>query len=161
MIKFIKASANALRGVGFCLKERNFRIHIVIAAYVLFFSRYYGFAPGEYALIVLLIGGVLAMEAVNTAVEAIVDKISPAYSEHAKVAKDTAAAAVLIAALCAAVVGVVMFSESRGLAAVWERLSGGVVYPAALVGSLVIAGLFIGEGKRDFAGSVGKDDDAE
>ena len=55
------------------------------------------------------IAQVIALELVNTAIEALVDLISPARHPLAKIAKDTAAAAVLCAAVGAAIVGVIVF----------------------------------------------------
>ena len=53
-------------------------------------------SEGEWLAIILTMGGVLALEAVNTAIETIVDLVSPEYHILAKKAKDVAAGAVLL-----------------------------------------------------------------
>jgi diacylglycerol kinase (ATP) len=60
-------------------------------------------------VLVLTIGIVLAMEAVNTSVEKLADVVSPNYDERIKVVKDVMAAAVLITAIVACVVGCFLF----------------------------------------------------
>ena len=51
----------------------------------------------------------MALELVNTAVEAVVDMVTEAFHPLAKIAKDTAAGAVLIAAIMAAIAGLIIF----------------------------------------------------
>ena len=66
-----KSFLYAFRGVRFCVKnERNMRIHLAAAVFVTVFSLVYGLTPGEYAVLFLTMGAVVAAEAVNTAVEA-------------------------------------------------------------------------------------------
>ena len=87
----------ALCGIGHCIRrERNFRIHLVAAAYVLALAAYLHITGARLALLFLTIGGVLALELVNTAAEALVDLVSPQRRPLAKIAKDTAAGAVLV-----------------------------------------------------------------
>ena len=64
-----------------------------------------GLRGAELAVLVLAIGLVLATEALNTALEALVDLASPGFHPLAKIAKDVSAAGVLLAALTAAIVG--------------------------------------------------------
>ena len=63
----------------------------------------------EWAILVLTIGLVISCELVNTAIEAVVDLVTEEYHPLAKVAKDTAAAAVLIFAFVAVIVGLIIF----------------------------------------------------
>jgi diacylglycerol kinase len=63
----------------------------------------------EWAIVLLCCGGVIALEMGNTALEYIVDLVSPEYHNLAKKAKDVAAGGVLIACLFAAAVGLVIF----------------------------------------------------
>ncbi|MCM1298793.1 MAG: diacylglycerol kinase family protein [Firmicutes bacterium] len=102
----------AFKGVFFVIcHERNMRIHIVAALYVAFFSVFYDFSKSEIAVLVITCGLVMVLEAVNTAIEIIVDKVSPKYSPLARLAKDTASGAVLISAITAVIVGIVMFFD--------------------------------------------------
>ena len=70
--------------------------------------RPFGLRGTELAILLLTIGFVLVLEALNTALEALVDLASPEYHPLAKIAKDVAAAAVLIAAITAVLVGLVL-----------------------------------------------------
>ena len=57
----------------------------------------------------MLIGLVIAFELVNTVFEVIVDMVEPKYNPLAKVAKDTAAGAVLVMAIISALIGIIIF----------------------------------------------------
>ena len=61
-------------------------------------------------LIIIAIGFVLTFEAMNTALEYVVDLITDEYHELAKKAKDTAAASVMLASLIALVIGLIVFT---------------------------------------------------
>ena len=63
----------------------------------------------EAAILALTIGLVLALELVNTSIEATVDLVTEDYHPLAKVAKDTSAAAVFVFAIASVVVGLVIF----------------------------------------------------
>lgn len=67
-------------------------------------------APTEWGLLAATIGLVLALEAMNTAVEATVDAVGGRQTAAARQAKDSAAAAVLIGAMAAIGVGAAIFA---------------------------------------------------
>ena len=93
----------AFQGIFTCVrKERNMKIHCV-AGVILKISAI------EWCICMVLFGLVMALEHVNTAVEAVVDMVTEEYHPLAKVAKDTAAGAVLIAAIMAAIAGCIIF----------------------------------------------------
>ncbi|MEG0116432.1 MAG: diacylglycerol kinase family protein, partial [Hydrogenoanaerobacterium sp.] len=97
---------NAARGVAYCVNnERNMRIHIVIACYIVLFSRFFSLTQAQFALMLCAIALVIAMEMINTAVEVLVNIASPSYSALARVAKDVAAGAVLVCAAFAFAIG--------------------------------------------------------
>lgn len=81
------------------------RNHFIAAMAVLLAALFLRVPPLEFALLSLSILFVLFAELVNTAVEAVVDLASPEYHPLAKIAKDTAAGAVLVAAIGAAIMG--------------------------------------------------------
>lgn len=81
------------------------RNHFASAAVVLLLALFLRVKPVEFALLALSILFVLFAELINTAVEAVVDLVSPGYDPLAKIAKDTAAGAVLVAAIGAAIMG--------------------------------------------------------
>ena len=82
---------------------------MVIAGFV------FHITPVEWCICLTLFGLVMALEMVNTAVEAVVDLVTEERHPLAKIAKDTAAGAVLIAAIMAAIVGLIIFVP-KGLA---------------------------------------------
>ncbi len=111
------------RGIKRCLKERNFRFHLMAAVHVLAIARHFVQSAGEWCALVLTVALVLALEAVNTAVEHTVDLVCPERDERAAAAKDIAAGAVLIAALGAVAVACVLFLRAdawRALLALWR-----------------------------------------
>ena len=63
----------------------------------------------QWAILLTMIALVFHAEIINTALEAIVDKVSPEFHPLAKVAKDCAAGAVLVTALAAVIVGLLIF----------------------------------------------------
>jgi diacylglycerol kinase (ATP) len=87
------------------------RNHFTFAAVVLLISLFLRITPIEFALLALSILFVLFAELVNTAVEAVVDLASPEYHPLAKIAKDTAAGAVLMAAIGAAIMGYLILAR--------------------------------------------------
>ena len=111
---FLRSFVYAGRGIWFCIRhERNFRIHMVAAAYVLIFAPYFSLTRGEWAALLAIIGLVTAAEAVNTAVEQTVNLAAPGRRTRARVAKDAAAGAVLLCAVAAAAAGVLLFARSE------------------------------------------------
>ncbi len=82
------------------------RIHAAIAVVIVAGGSLLRLSALSWAVVALAIALVLAAEALNTALEAVVDLVSPADHPLAKRAKDVAAAAVLIASLGAAAAGV-------------------------------------------------------
>lgn len=86
-------------------EERNFRFHLCAMCYAFAASVLAGLSAVEWALVVLCVGAVLAMELMNSAVERAVDKPDTTHWWSAGAAKDMAAGAVLFMALAAAAVG--------------------------------------------------------
>ena len=116
---FIKSFGYAARGVWYCIRhERNFRIHLGIAAYVLAFAPYFYLSRAEWAVLAVLMALVLCAEAVNTAVERTVDLASTERQPRARAAKDAAAGAVLLCALAAALVGILLFARPD----IWRQI---------------------------------------
>ena len=100
----------AFQGIFTCVrKERNMKIHCVVAVFVVIAGVILKISAIEWCICLALFGLVMALEHVNTAVEAVVDMVTEEYHPLAKVAKDTAAGAVLIAAIMAAIAGGIIF----------------------------------------------------
>ena len=108
--KFVRSMGYAVKGIITGIKEeRNVRIDIVAAFYVLLFSQFYGFTLTQKVILVLVCFNVPAFELMNTAVERAVDKPDEEHYMQAGEAKDTAAGGVLLAATGAAVAGIMLF----------------------------------------------------
>jgi diacylglycerol kinase len=101
------------------LTQRNAWIHAVASVAVFVVGISLQVSRIDWAILALTIAIVWVAEFVNTAVEAVVDLASPSIHPLAKVAKDVAAAAVLIAALTAVVVGLLILGPP-----LWSRLTG-------------------------------------
>ena len=87
------------------------RIHFITAIVVLLTVLFLKVSPLEFALLALSILSVLCAEMFNTSVEAVVDLVSPDYHPLAKIAKDTAAGAVLITACGAGIMGYLILAK--------------------------------------------------
>ena len=108
--KLLKSFGYAFRGLRIVLlSQQNFQVHLCIACLVVAAGIAAGLTAGEWCIILLTIFLVLAMEIVNTAIEKLVDFVSPAYHEKAGIVKDISAAAVLLTAIGAVIVGTFIF----------------------------------------------------
>ncbi len=115
-MKLLKSFGYALNGIWYGIRnEMNFRIHTVAAVSVAMFAAVYGVSRTQAALLTLVICLVLAMELINTAAESMVDMISTEKRSAAKLAKDSAAAAVLVLAVGAVIIAVFIFSDVEKL----------------------------------------------
>ena len=95
-------------------KERNMKIHCLAVILVTAVGTFVGLTPMEWCICLLLFGMVISLELVNTAVEAVVDMVTEEYhplarKPLAKIAKDTAAGAVLFTAIMAVIIGCIIF----------------------------------------------------
>lgn len=90
-------------------KGRNFRIQIFMGLCAIALGLILKIPNYEWFDIILVIASVLILELINTAVESIVDMISPEIQEKAKIAKDVSAGAVLVASIAAVCVGALLF----------------------------------------------------
>jgi len=99
--------------------QRNAWIHTIISVLVIMIGLWLGLDLDHWAMIVLAMSGVWMAEFLNTAMEAVVDLASPQLHPLAKVGKDVAAAAVLVAATAAVVVGLLILAPP-----LWTRLFG-------------------------------------
>lgn len=106
-----------LKSVGFaCIglktlfqHEHNFRIHFIAATMAVVLGFICKISPLEWIAVCFSIGMVMTAEAINTALENLADFVSPDKHNSIKTIKDVSAAAVLISALCALIVGLIIF----------------------------------------------------
>lgn len=105
--------ARSLRGFGYAASglsylartQPNFLIHLAVTTVVLVLAVALRVPAPEGAVLALTVGLVLGLEAVNTAIEATIDRVGTEHHPLAGAAKDVAAAGVLVAAIAAVVVG--------------------------------------------------------
>ncbi len=89
--------------------QPNARIHLFFALLALTAGRAFHITRTEWLAIIICITLVLALEALNTAIEYLTDLVQPDYHPLAGKVKDVAAAAVLLGAFGAVTVGLVIF----------------------------------------------------
>ena len=113
MLKFItsrlRSFIHAFHGWAYVLQtQQNAWIHAIVATIVFVLGLWLGLAPHDWALLILTIAMVFTAEFINTAIEAVVDLASPTHHPLAKVGKDVGAAAVLVAAMAAVLIGLLV-----------------------------------------------------
>lgn len=108
--KFGKSFVYATQGVLQAVKtEQNFRLHLLAAGVVSLAGIFTGLSKWEWIIVVMLIFGMFMIELVNTAIERVVDLVSPDYHLLAQQAKDIAAGACLVYAICTVIIGLIIF----------------------------------------------------
>lgn len=105
----VKSFGYAASGVVQAGSERNFKVDVVAAVVVFAACALLQVPAWGWAAVAVCVGVQLAMETVNTAIEAIVDLASPDIHPLAKRAKDCAAGAALITACASVIVGLIVF----------------------------------------------------
>jgi diacylglycerol kinase (ATP) len=110
--RFLTSLRYAVEGITYCIKtQRNMRIHLVIAVIVLLSGIFLRIDRAEIIMVIMSISLVFICEIINTAVEKAVDIATLEYHPIAKISKDVAAGAVLVAALNSLVVGLLVFGK--------------------------------------------------
>ncbi len=108
--KRVKSFSYAFRGIYFMLKsQHNAWIHFAITFIVIIAGWMMDVSSIEWCFLIFAIGFVLSAEAFNTAIEELTNLVSPEQNPKAGIIKDVAAGAVLIAAIVAAIIGLIIF----------------------------------------------------
>lgn len=108
--KRIKSFGYAFKGIASLLKkEHNAWIHCIAIVVVTLAGLHFGITRTEWCIVCLCFGMVLAAEGFNTAIERLVDLVTPDFHPVAGDVKDVAAGAVLICAIVAAIIGLIIF----------------------------------------------------
>jgi len=119
LLSRIASFGHAFRGWVYVMQtQHNARIHAVAATLVFILGLWLKIPARDWAILILTISMVFAAEFINTAIEAVVDLASPRKHPLAKVGKDVGAAAVLIAALSAILIGLLILGPP-----LWEKLA--------------------------------------
>ncbi|WP_102026992.1 diacylglycerol kinase family protein [Salirhabdus sp. Marseille-P4669] len=100
----------ALNGIFLTFRtERNFRIHVAFKILVIIVGFFLELSKLEWGIIILCIALVLMAEMLNSALELLIDHLFPNVHPVAGKVKDIAAGSVLIAAICSAIIGFIIF----------------------------------------------------
>jgi diacylglycerol kinase (ATP) len=105
----IKSFGFAFKGLKLALNERNFLLHIISAMLVIIAGLFFRISATEWCVLLLCIGVVMTAELINTAIEKLVDMVSPGFNVTAGQVKDLSAAAVLLFSLISAIIGLLVF----------------------------------------------------
>jgi diacylglycerol kinase len=107
---FFRSFRFAGQGVWYVVRtQRNMRVHLLAGAAAIVAGLVLRIGAADWACVLLAIGLVLTAETLNTVVEALADLCTAEYHPLAKIAKDAAAGAVLIASAAALGVGLAVF----------------------------------------------------
>lgn len=122
----------AWAGISYAFQtQRNFRIHTGVGTIALVLCWILHVSTIEIAIVCLTVGAVLVMEILNTALESLVDlTVGQTYHELAKIAKDCAAGAVLMAAIVAMLIAVLIFAPP-----LWTQISSHFATSVATTGA--------------------------
>lgn len=110
MNKLFNSFKYAWQGIKSVVKhETNMKIHVFVSIFVLLMALFLGISAKAWVTVILCIGLVMASEMFNTAIELIVDKISPEKNPIAGKIKDISAGAVLVTAIISVIIGCIIF----------------------------------------------------
>lgn len=108
--RFFKSFGYSIDGLKYAYKyEQSMFIHITMLCFVIIFGLILRISKIEWIICIILCGLVIATELINTSIEAVVDLTCPKIHPLAKIAKDTASAAVFVFAITAAISGLIIF----------------------------------------------------
>lgn len=108
--RFIKSFGYSIDGLKYAYKyEQSMTIHFFMVAVVLVAGFLLKISLFEWLICFMLMGLVMATELINTSIEAVVDLTCPKIHPLAKIAKDTASAAVFVFSVVAAISGLIIF----------------------------------------------------
>lgn len=125
---FIEACNNAVNGIIYAATtQRNIKIQLVLAVIVMILCLFYGLETTEFLCLTFAVFLVIFAELINTAIETVVDLFVDVYHPKAKIAKDVAAGAVVLAACNALVVGYFIFFKAENLKAISDSIFNNMV----------------------------------
>ena len=108
--RLFKSFKYAYEGLKYAFKyEQNILVHFLATILVIIAGIFFIISMTEWLVLTLIIGLVIATELINTSIEATIDLVTKEVHPLAKVAKDTAAAAVLIFGITALIIGLIIF----------------------------------------------------
>ena len=110
IMRFFKSFGYSFEGLKYAyINEQSMTIHMFTSVIVVLMGFLFKITTTEWILAFVVIGVVMGTELLNTAIEAVVDLVSPEKHYLAKIAKDTASAAVFVYSMIALVTGLMVF----------------------------------------------------
>ncbi len=150
----------AVDGLVYVLhRHKHMRYHFLLGAVVLLMSTVWPVTRTELLLLCLAISSLIMAELVNTALETIVDLVSPGYHPLAKIAKDVGGAVVLVASVTAAltVIGVFVTAQRIGVAPPEFRPAPHILQLILVGAASVVVAVILGEAvERPLESSEGR-----
>ncbi len=148
MRSFLKSFVYAFKGIVFAVaNERNMRVHLCCLGYMAFFLLRYDFfvvSRTQAAILALAAALVIVAEYINTAVERAVDTATKGeITESARIAKDTAAGAVLVATLFSVAVGFMILYQPEAFRALFAYWAANPFSLVLFIVSFIVAVLFM------------------
>ena len=108
--RYIKSFLHAVEGISYAVKyEHNMIIIIIMAIFAIALGLILNISNYEWLFVILIIGLIAACEMINTAIEAVIDLISPDINPLAKIAKDSASSATLLLCITALTGGLLIY----------------------------------------------------
>lgn len=157
MKRFLKSFVYAFKGITYCiLHERNMRVHLCFALYMFGFLTVHDFfevSRTQFAILFIACAVVMALEAVNTAVEKSIDLQTKELKPLAKISKDAAAGAVLFGAMGAVAAGIAILYQPEAFAKMFEYYKENIPVLIGFVISFIVSVIFALAGPleiRDF-----------
>lgn len=107
---FLRSFGYAFEGIYYSIRtQRNMRVHLGIGLVATALGLWLGLSLLEWAILLVMMALVFILEMLNTVIESLVDLYTDRFHPLAKIAKDVAAGAVLVAAIFAVGVGLLLF----------------------------------------------------
>lgn len=158
---FIDACNNAVNGIIYATTtQSNVRKQLVIAIIVMILSLFYNFTTSEFLCLTFAVFMVIFAEMMNTALETVVDLFTDKYHPKAKIAKDVAAGAVVLAAINACIVAYFLFFRETELSHMGNTILSHVISSPmhiAFVGIiLIVIGILAGKAYLNYKEKNGK-----
>lgn len=108
--RLVKSFRYAFKGLWKTLKEeQNLQVQGILGLVAIIMAGYFRVSRLEWAMLVFIIGLVIIMEIVNSAVERAADVLKPRIDSYVKEIKDIMAAAVMLASIIAVIIGLIIF----------------------------------------------------
>lgn len=146
-IKLFKSFIYAFKGIGYVIRhERNFRIHLTCLTYmftILGFTEWFTLSRADGAILLLSSSAVLSFELINTAVENAVNLWGEERTEFGRIAKDTAAGAVLISAIFAVLTGIAILFQKDAFISMYRYFTENIPMLILFILTIVPASIFI------------------